>query len=79
VKPDCFVDGHPPSSKLDLFEAMLENIVDQMNGQKDTALFVAFDEGGGYWDSATISRSISLATGRASPLSWSRTTRSMGR
>jgi phospholipase C len=51
VKPDSFVDGHPASSKLDLFEAMLENIVDQMKGQKDTALFVAFDEGGGYWDS----------------------------
>ncbi len=51
VKPDSFVDGHPASSKLGLFEAMLENIVDQMNGQKDTALFVAFDEGGGYWDS----------------------------
>ena len=51
VKPDSFVDGHPASSKLDLFEAMLENIVDQMKDQKDTALFVAFDEGGGYWDS----------------------------
>jgi phospholipase C len=51
VKPDSFVDGHPASSKLDLFEGMLENIVDQLNGQKDTALFVAFDEGGGYWDS----------------------------
>jgi phospholipase C len=51
VKPDSLVDGHPASSKLDLFEAMLENIVDQMKGQKDTALFVAFDEGGGYWDS----------------------------
>ena len=51
VKPDSFVDGHPASSKLGLFEAMLENIVDQMGNQKDTALFVAFDEGGGYWDS----------------------------
>ena len=51
VKPDSFVDGHPASSKLDLFEAMLENIVDQMKDRKDTALFVAFDEGGGYWDS----------------------------
>jgi phospholipase C len=51
VKPDSFVDGHPASSKLDLFEAMLENIVDRIHSQKDTALFVAFDEGGGYWDS----------------------------
>jgi phospholipase C len=51
VKPDSFVDGHPASSKLDLFEAMLENIVDQMGNRKDTALFVAFDETGGFWDS----------------------------
>jgi phospholipase C len=55
VKPDSMVDGHPASSKLDLFEGMLEMIVDglQKNPQlfKDTALFVAFDEGGGYWDS----------------------------
>lgn len=51
VKPDSFVDGHPASSKLDLFEAMLHNVVDQMKDRRDTALFVAFDEGGGYWDS----------------------------
>ncbi len=51
VKPDSYVDGHPASSKLGLFEAMLCNIVDQMKDKKDTALFVAFDEGGGYWDS----------------------------
>ena len=58
VKPDSFVDGHPASSKLDLFEAMLENIVDKLISHpglfKDTALFVAFDEGGGYWDSGYI-------------------------
>jgi phospholipase C len=51
VKPDSYVDGHPASSKLDLFEAMLQNIADQIKNSKDTALFVAFDEGGGYWDS----------------------------
>jgi phospholipase C len=54
VKPDSYVDGHPASSKLGLFEGMLENIVDQMGNKKDTALFVAFDEGGGYWDSGYI-------------------------
>ena len=51
VKPDSFVDGHPASSKLDLFEGMLENIVDQMGDRNDTALFVVFDETGGFWDS----------------------------
>ena len=58
VKPDSFVDGHPASSKLDLFEAMLDNIVGKLTSHpklfKDTALFVAFDEGGGYWDSGYI-------------------------
>jgi phospholipase C len=56
VKPDSLVDGHPASSKLDLFEAMLENIVDQLEQQNrpDTALFVTFDEGGGYYDSGFI-------------------------
>jgi phospholipase C len=55
VKRDGFADGHPASSKFDLFEAMLEKTVDGLkkNPQlfKETALFVAFDEGGGYWDS----------------------------
>jgi phospholipase C len=53
VKPDSLVDGHPASSKLALFEAMVENIVDRLkvDKNKDTALIVTFDEGGGYWDS----------------------------
>src|SRR6516225_1918386 len=55
VKPDSIVDGHPASSTLDLFEAMLKNIVQKLQSQpnllKETALFVTFDEGGGYWDS----------------------------
>jgi len=55
VKPDSLVDGHPASSKLDLFEAMVENIVDKLRAHpelfEETALFVTFDEGGGYWDS----------------------------
>jgi phospholipase C len=55
VKPDSLVDGHPASSKLNLFEAMLENIVDKLKKHpqlfKNTALLVTFDEGGGYWDS----------------------------
>jgi phospholipase C len=55
LKPDSFVDGHPASSKLDLFEAMLQKILDGLAANPrlfaGTALFVAFDEGGGYWDS----------------------------
>lgn len=53
VKPDALIDGHPASSKLDLFEAMVDKIVDRLNvdGNPDTALLVTFDEGGGMWDS----------------------------
>jgi phospholipase C len=58
VKPDSYVDGHPASSKLDLFEGMLQKILNDLKAQpqlsKDTALFVVFDEGGGYWDSGYI-------------------------
>jgi phospholipase C len=58
VKPDGLIDGHPASSKLDLFEGMVENIVDHLAAKPDlmadTALFVTFDEGGGYYDSGYI-------------------------
>ena len=55
VKPNSLLDGHPASSKLDLFEAMLAKILEKLQANRElfekTALFVAFDEGGGYWDS----------------------------
>jgi phospholipase C len=54
VKPDSFLDGHPASSKLGLFEAMIAKIQDALaraNLANSTALMIAFDEGGGYWDS----------------------------
>src|SRR5258707_14321143 len=57
-KPDGLLDGHPQSSKLGLFEAYLENILDRLDGnpklQAKTAVFVVFDEGGGYWDSGFL-------------------------
>src|SRR5262245_42969345 len=53
--PDSLVDGQPASSKFDLFEAMLENILDKLKAHpdlfKETAFFITLDEGGGYWDS----------------------------
>jgi phospholipase C len=55
LKPDSFDDGHPASSKLDVFEALVERVLDKLKGHpelfEDTAFFVTFDEGGGYWDS----------------------------
>ena len=58
VKPDAFVDGHPASSKLDLFEAFTKKIVEAVQANPDlwasTAIFITFDESGGYWDSGYI-------------------------
>jgi phospholipase C len=58
VKPSGFVDGHPASSKLDLFEGFALKIVDAVKANPDlwktTAIFITFDEGGGYWDSGYV-------------------------
>jgi len=55
IKPDGLLDGHPASSKVDLFEGMAKKIVDLLQSKPDvmakTALIVTFDEGGGYYDS----------------------------
>jgi phospholipase C len=58
VKPDGLLDGHPQSSKVDLFEGFLKKILDRLDENKQlkekTAVIVTFDEGGGYWDSGFI-------------------------
>jgi phospholipase C len=58
VKPSAIVDGHPASSKLDLFEGFVKKIVDAVHSNpdvwKDTAIFVTMDEGGGYYDSGYV-------------------------
>jgi phospholipase C len=58
VKPDGFLDGHPSSSKLDLFEGFVNKIVNEVQANStlwaNTAIFVTFDEGGGYYDSGYI-------------------------
>ncbi len=58
VKPSGLVDGHPASSKLDLFEGFVKKIVDGVQANpklwESTAIFVTFDEGGGYYDSGYV-------------------------
>ncbi|HTV58023.1 MAG TPA: alkaline phosphatase family protein [Verrucomicrobiae bacterium] len=57
VKPSGFVDGHPSSSKLDLFEGFTQKIVTEIQNSpywKNTAIFITFDEGGGYYDSGYV-------------------------
>src|ERR1700692_2904180 len=58
VKPSGLVDGHPSSSKLDLFEGFAKKIVAAVQANpalwKDTAIFITFDEGDGYYDSGYV-------------------------
>ena len=58
VKPDGLLDGHPASSKFDLFEGMAKKIVDHLTANPElfasTVLFITMDEGGGYYDSGYI-------------------------
>jgi phospholipase C len=58
IKPSGFVDGHPQSSKFDLFEAFVKNIVDAVQASpdlaNDTAIIITWDESGGFYDSGYI-------------------------
>jgi phospholipase C len=57
-KPDGLLDGHPSSSKIDLFEAYVQNVLDTLEAnpklKAETVVFVTWDEAGGYWDSGYI-------------------------
>ena len=57
-KPDGLLDGHPSSSKVDLFEAYTQNILDALDAnptlKAETVVFVTWDEAGGYWDSGFV-------------------------
>jgi phospholipase C len=58
VKPGWPSDGHPASSKLELFEGFVKNIVSAVQANPavwaSTAIFITEDEGGGYYDSGYI-------------------------
>jgi phospholipase C len=58
VKPSGWVDGHPASSTLILFEGFVKKIVDSVKANPklwaSTAIMITFDEGGGYYDSGYV-------------------------
>ena len=72
VKPDGAMDGHPASSKFNLFEAFVDNIITlaQANTEQweETAIFVTVDEGGGYYDSGFIQPVDFFGTGPRIPM-----------
>jgi phospholipase C len=57
-KPDGLLDGHPSSSKIDLFEAYVQQVLDALEAhpklKAETVVFITWDEAGGYWDSGFI-------------------------
>ncbi|HEX6480000.1 MAG TPA: alkaline phosphatase family protein [Ktedonobacteraceae bacterium] len=72
IKPDGINDGHPASSSLSLFETFSSNIVNEVIKKpevfKDTAIFITFDEGGGYYDSGYIQPTSFFGDGPRIPL-----------
>jgi phospholipase C len=58
VKPDGYLDGHPASSKLELFEGFCQKIIAMVQANPtlwaDTAVMITFDEGGGFYDSGYV-------------------------
>lgn len=72
VKPDGAIDGHPASSKFNIFEAFAGNIINLVQSKpevwKDTAIFVTVDEGGGYYDSGFIQPVDFFGTGPRIPM-----------
>jgi phospholipase C len=58
VKPDGFLDGHPSSSKPDLFEGFVQKILVELQSNAalaaTTAVFITVDEAGGYYDSGYV-------------------------
>lgn len=58
VKPDGFLDGHPASSKFELFEQFCHKIIGMVQANpelwKHTAIIITVDEGGGYYDSGYV-------------------------
>jgi phospholipase C len=57
-KPDGLLDGHPSSSKIDLFEAYVTQVLSALDAnptlKAETVVFVTWDEAGGYYDSGFI-------------------------
>jgi acid phosphatase len=72
IKPDGINDGHPASSSLSLFEAFASNIVNEVIAKPSlfnrTAIFITFDEGGGYYDSGYVQPLTFFGDGPRVPL-----------
>lgn len=72
VKPSGVNDGHPASSKFDVFEAFTKKLLTELQANPDlwktTAVFITVDEGGGYYDSGYIQTLDFFGDGTRIPL-----------
>jgi phospholipase C len=72
VKPKGDNDGHPSYSTLPAFESFSKGVVDAVRSNrklwKDTATFLTFDEGGGYYDSGYIAPTSFFGDGTRIPI-----------
>jgi phospholipase C len=71
TKPSGYSDGHPASSKLNVFELYTKKIVDMVQNSPywdNTAIFITFDEGGGYYDSGYVQQLDFFGDGTRIPL-----------
>ncbi|HEY1710182.1 MAG TPA: alkaline phosphatase family protein [Rhizomicrobium sp.] len=72
VKPSGVNDGHPESSQLGELEGFIKKIVTEVQANKtlagNTAIFITFDEGGGYWDSGYVQQLDFFGDGTRIPM-----------
>jgi phospholipase C len=72
VKPSGWVDGHPASSKWNLYEGFVKKIVDAVHANPklwdNTAIFITVDEGGGYYDHGYVQSLDFFGDGTRIPL-----------
>ncbi|HLW70889.1 MAG TPA: alkaline phosphatase family protein [Candidatus Binataceae bacterium] len=72
VKPDGYLDGHPASSKFELFEGFTKKIIDNVKANPalwgDTAILITVDEGGGYYDSGYVQPIDAFGDGTRIPM-----------
>jgi acid phosphatase len=58
LRPPEALAGHPADSQLDLYEKFVQTVIARVQANpalwQSTAIFITFDEGGGYYDSGYI-------------------------
>jgi acid phosphatase len=58
VRPFEYLAGHPANSNNELYEQFIDSLIKRVKSNRaiwdDTAIFITYDEGGGYYDSGYV-------------------------